>query len=133
MFDFAGQRRSELTNNDHGVVDEPVLSAPWGVAGVAVAGDDHDHPDQAKVRGVWLEVSEVREGASVDSLCLACVVEEDERSAHNDVGDHTSGGHKVDQPVKHLLGSAANLQERQAGEDHGDCESEHRDTALRAL
>lgn len=124
---------SELTDNDHGVVDKPVLSAPWGVAGVAVAGDDHDHPDQAKVCRVWLEVSEVWKGASVHSLCLAGVVEEDEGGAHDDVGDNTSGGHKVDQPVEHLLGSAANLQERQAGEDHSDCESKHRDTALRAL
>lgn len=33
-----------LTQDKHGIIDEPALRAPRGVAGVSVTGHDHDHP-----------------------------------------------------------------------------------------
>ena len=48
-------RRGGLTENQHGIVDEPVLNAPGLVARVAVAGHDKDHPPETDVRAVRLE------------------------------------------------------------------------------
>lgn len=54
------------------------LHAKWrSVRGVAVAANDHDHPDEADPGRVWLETGVVRKGRSIEALSLAGAVPEE--------------------------------------------------------
>lgn len=73
-----GRPGGQLTDDNHSIVNEPVLSVPRRIGRVAVASNNHDHPHQANVRAVWLEPAIVGERTTVDALCNASSVEEDE-------------------------------------------------------
>ena len=48
-------RRSELTENQHGIVNKEVLDAPGLVGRVAVGADDENHPAETDVSAIRLE------------------------------------------------------------------------------
>jgi hypothetical protein len=80
-----------------------------------------------------LEPTTVRQELSVDTLSLESTPEEDVGSGHDDVIDNTTSGNQVDQPGENFVGSAANLEERQARETHDEDEAVDWNTALGAL
>lgn len=82
---------------------------------------------------VWLEPTLVGESVSIQSLGLASAVEEDVSDTHDQVVNDTTSSDEVDQPAQDEVGSAADLQERKAREDHDDGEADKRYTALGAV
>lgn len=125
--------RSRITKNQHSVVDEEVLHIEWVQRGVAVASDNHHHPCQSDVCAVWLSPTIVWQALPVKALLLACLVVEYEGCTHDDVGNDTARSDQVDEPPQNLSRSVADLEERQAWEDHGDSEGEHGNTILGAV
>lgn len=102
----------------HGVVGEEGRNGPRLVGRVAVAGGNHDHPDEGEVGAVGLEATGVGEFVAVDALGLACSVEADVRDADYDVVDEASGGDQAGEPGDDDGRAVAALQEREHGEDH---------------
>lgn len=125
--------RLKLTENQHGVIDEEVLHIEWVQRGVAVASHNHNHPCQSEVGAVWLAPSIVWQTLPVQALLLGCLVVENEGRAHHDVGDDTARSHQIDQPAQDFGRSISDLQERQAGKDHGNGKGEQWNTILGAV
>ena len=80
----------KLTENQHGIVNEPVLDAPGLVARVAIAADNEDHPAETNVRAIRLEPTIVRQSPPVEILRFAGSVEGDVGDAHDDIINHAA-------------------------------------------
>lgn len=120
--------------DEHSVVGEEAVDAEaTAERRVAVAEHDECHPDKADVGRVWLEPASVGQSATVKTLSLASLVEENVGQCHDDVVDDTSGSNQVDQPCKDLGRAIAELKEGQAREAHDDAEASKRHTALCAV
>ena len=80
-----------------------------------------------------MEPAAVRKELSVNTLSLESTPEEDVGDCHGDIVNDTTGGNQVDQPSQNFVGATRNLEERQAGEQHDEEETEDRDTILSGL
>lgn len=94
------ERECENRNEEHSVVDDEVLSVPWREAGVSVEQDHKGRETKTQICRIWLEVTTVWEGLSIEALGFACSIEEDEGNAYDDVVDDTARGDEVDKPAE---------------------------------
>ena len=80
-----------------------------------------------------MEPAAVRKELSVNALSLKSTPEEDVCYCHGDIIDDTTCSDQVDQPCENFVRATGNLEERQAGEQHDEEETEDRDTVLSGL
>lgn len=124
------ERRDKL----HRVVGEEASDIELGTEGrPSIDENDNGLQEEGNVGTVGLEVSAVGQRLAVEALGLACVVKVDVRDGHDEVVDNAAARDEGQQPVEHLCGAAAALQEGEQGEDHGDGEAVDGHTVLGGL